>query len=52
MELIIEGTRSRARPNLRWLDKIRADLEEVSAQVRDTQEGKVAEKLRSKAGKI
>lgn len=31
-ELVVKGTIPRGRPKLRWLDRIKVDLKEVSAQ--------------------
>ena len=38
MELVLDGTRPRGRPKLRWLDRINADLKEISAQIVDAQD--------------
>lgn len=37
MNLVVERTRPRGRPKLRWLDEINVDLKDISAQVADTQ---------------
>ena len=38
LELVVEGKRPKRKPKLRWLDKLKADLKEVSAKVRNTQD--------------
>lgn len=38
IKLVVEGTRPRERPKMRWLGRINADLNGVSAQVVDAQD--------------
>jgi hypothetical protein len=35
MDLVVEGKRPRGRPNLRWMDKIKAELKESGLTERD-----------------